>query len=91
MWLKIAILVAFAGLLMSLASGLIFLLKDQGTTRRTLHSLGVRITLATIMMALIAYGLVTGQLRSQAPWTAELQRIQEADKGQDSENVNEQE
>lgn len=91
MWLKTAILLVFAALLASLASGLFFLLKDQGSTRRTLHSLGVRITLAGIMMALIGYGLVTGKLRSQAPWTAELQRIQETGEHQQSNDVDEQE
>ena len=91
MWLKTAILLTFAALLASLASGLFFLMKDQGSTRRTLHSLGVRITLAGIMMGLVGYGLAAGKLRSQAPWTAELQRIQEAGEPQPSQNVDEQE
>ncbi len=68
MLLKVAIIALFAMLLASLISGLYFLHEDKGTTRRTLHSLGVRITLAGLMMALIGYGIYSGQLTSQAPW-----------------------
>lgn len=69
MWLKTAILVVFLALLASLASGLFFLVKDQGKTKRTLYSLGVRVTLAVILLALVTYGIFTGQLRSKAPWS----------------------
>jgi hypothetical protein len=74
MWIKVAILILFAALLVSLFSGLFFLLRDQGTTRRTLNSLGLRISLAAAMMALIGYGFVTGELRSKAPWDAKLEQ-----------------
>ena len=76
MWLKTAIVVVFIGLVISLASGLYFLFKDQGTTRRTLHSLGVRVTLAGLLLVLIAYGIYTGQIRSKAPWDAQLRQQQ---------------
>jgi hypothetical protein len=68
MWLKVAIVVVFLALLVSLASGLVFLLKDQGSTKRTLYSLGTRVTLAIVLLGLISYGVLTGKLRSQAPW-----------------------
>ena len=68
MWLKVAIVVVFLALLVSLASGLVFLLKDQGSTKRTLYSLGARVSLAIILLGLISYGVLTGQLRSKAPW-----------------------
>lgn len=80
MWLKPAILVVFLALLVSLGSGLYYLMKDKGTTRRTLHSLGVRVTLAALLIGLIIYGLQTGQLKSQAPWDAELQRLEQNEK-----------
>lgn len=76
MWLKTAIVVVFIALVISLASGLYFLFKDQGTTRRTLHSLGVRVTLAGILLLLLAYGIYTGQIRSKAPWDAQLRQQQ---------------
>ena len=78
MWLKIAILIVFAGLVISLFSGLVFLLKDQGHTRRTLHSLGLRVTLAAILMVLVIFGLATGRLESQAPWTVDRSQQQGA-------------
>ena len=70
MWIKPAIVVLLVALLISLGSGFFFLMKDQGRTKRTLHSLGVRVTLAATLVAVIAYGFYTGQLRSKAPWDA---------------------
>ncbi len=70
MLLKTIILILLAGLLISLGSGLIYLFKDVGTTRRTLNSLGVRITLAAALMGTIGYGIYTGQLANNAPWDA---------------------
>lgn len=69
MLLKIAIIVLFFALLISLGSGLVFLLKDQGASKRTMHSLGFRVTLALVLLGLVTYGVMTGQLRSQAPWS----------------------
>ena len=70
MWLRPAIIILLIALLASLISGLVFLLRDQGRTRRTVHSLGVRLVLAAMLMSLIGYGLYTGQLGSKAPWDA---------------------
>ena len=70
--LKVIIVVLLIGVIVSLFSGLVFLFKDSGkpNSRRTLHSLGVRITLAGALMLTIFYGLYTGQLRlgTSAPW-----------------------
>lgn len=70
MWIKIIIVVLFLSLLFSLASGFIFLIKDQGTTQRTWHSLSVRLVLAALLMGFLIYGVVSGQLGSKAPWDA---------------------
>lgn len=70
MILKAIIIVLLIGLLISLGSGLVFLFKDVGTTRRTLHSLGIRITLAAALMITTVYGFFTGQLKVGAPWDA---------------------
>jgi len=73
MWLKVIIVLLFIGILISLSSGLVFLVKDFNNSRlRTLYSLGTRITLASIMMALIVYGYYSGQLFSKAPWDKKL-------------------
>lgn len=70
MWLKITILILFLGVLASLTSGLRFLLKDSGVpeSKRTLYALGIRITLATLMMLCVFYGFHSGILSSAAPW-----------------------
>ena len=70
MLLKTIIVILLLGLLISLGSGLVFLFKDVGQTRRTLHSLGVRITLAGTLMATTLYGFFSGQLGVGAPWDA---------------------
>ena len=84
MWIKPVIVILFILLLISLGSGLVFLVKDQGRTRRTLHSLGIRVTLAAALVALIAYGFYSGQLRSKAPWDAALERGHAAQQDQGS-------
>lgn len=70
MWLKIAIVILFVAVLASLSSGLVYLLKDMGTSesKRTLYALGIRITLAATLIALIGYGIYSGELTSTAPW-----------------------
>ena len=70
--LKIAIVVLIVALIVSLGSGLFFLMTDQGdkTKRRTLHSLGVRLSLGIALAALVVYGVATGQLGHSNPWNA---------------------
>lgn len=68
MWLKIVIVVLFIALVISLFSGLAFLIKDQGKTMRTWHSLSVRLAIAVLLMGFLIYGVYTGQLGSKAPW-----------------------
>ena len=62
--LKVVIVILLLGLIASLGSGFYYLMVDQGdkTKRRTLNSLGVRVTLAATLIAVVAYGLSTGQL-----------------------------
>ncbi len=43
-----AIVILLLALLASLLSGLVFLLRDRGSTRRTVNSLGVRLVLAAL-------------------------------------------
>jgi len=59
-------------LVASLASGLYFLMVDQGDTqkRRLVTSLGVRLALASGLIAVIIYGVATGQLGHRNPWDA---------------------
>ena len=70
--LKAAIVVLMLALVASLGSGFYFLMLDQGDKdkRRTFHSLGVRVSIAVTLMALITYGVATGQLGHANPWDA---------------------
>ena len=68
--LKVAIVLLLLALVASLGSGFYFLMIDQGDKdkRRTFHSLGVRLALAASLMAIIIYGVATGQLGHRNPW-----------------------
>lgn len=70
MLLKLLIVILFIAVLVSLTSGLVFLLKDMNVpdSKRTLYALGIRIALAAALMATIAYGIHSGRLKSTAPW-----------------------
>ncbi len=72
MILKSIIIVLLIGVVASLMSGLYFLFKDseEPGSRRLLHALGVRVTLAALLLSTIFYGFYTGQLRmgTNAPW-----------------------
>jgi hypothetical protein len=72
MWIKPTIVILLVMLLISLGTSFYFLMKDQGRTNRTLHGLGVRVSLAAALVGVIAYGAYTGQLRSHAPWSAAM-------------------
>ncbi len=73
MLIKVLIIIFLLALLASLGRGFYFLMIDQGDIRKRhlFHSLGVRLGFAAALMALVVYGLSTGQLRSQAPWEVE--------------------
>ena len=53
--LKIIIVVLFIAVLASLSSGLWFLLNDDSSKKRTMYALGVRITLAGLLLVTVAY------------------------------------
>ena len=68
MWLKPAIFILIILILLSLTSGLFFLFKDRGNSKGTVISLGVRVSLAALLLILVAYGLYTGELGNSVPW-----------------------
>jgi flagellar basal body-associated protein FliL len=78
--LKVIIVILLIGVIVSLFSGLFFLFKDADRTdsRRTLHALGIRVTLAAALLATVFYGFYTGQLRlgTNAPWHQEAAQTQ---------------
>ena len=73
MLLKTIIVVLFIAVVISLFSGLRFLGSDLGNSkRRLLISLGIRVSLAAMLLTTIVYGVYTGQLSSKAPWDRQL-------------------
>lgn len=63
MWVKIVILIIFAGILLSLGSALFYLVRDKGHSRKSLHALTFRIGLSLglfiFLMILAATGVIT--------------------------------
>ena len=78
MWLKVVIVVLFVGLVISLFSGLFFLIQDQGKTMRTWQSLSVRLVIAVLLMSFIVYGFYTGQLGSKALGISAMDKMRHA-------------
>lgn len=70
MWLKVVIVVLFLAVLASLSSALFFLLRDMGApqSKRTLYALGIRISLAALLLLAIWWGFHSGILSNTAPW-----------------------
>jgi p-aminobenzoyl-glutamate transporter AbgT len=72
--LKTLMLILLIALIASLFGGLNFLVKDLGGSnkKRLLYALGLRVTLAVMLVGTIIYGAYTGQIKSQAPWDKQL-------------------
>lgn len=66
--LKAAIVLMLIATIISLFSGLFFLVKDESGSNRLLKALTVRVSLAAITVILIAWGFYSGQLVSQVNW-----------------------
>ena len=66
--LKFTILLLLALIILSLAGGAAFFFRDQGESKRTLYMLGIRVTLAVLLVALLTYGVLSGELTLNAPW-----------------------
>ena len=68
--LKTVIVILMIALVASLASGLVFLMSDQGNPekKRLFTSLGVRLGIGACLLLVILYGVMTGQLGHQNPW-----------------------
>ena len=68
--LKTLIVLLMIALVASLASGLVFLMSDQGNPqkKRLFTSLGARLGIGACLLLVILYGVMTGQLGHQNPW-----------------------
>lgn len=66
--LKVAIVLMLLATVVSLFSGLFFLVKDDGHGNRVVNALTVRVSLTAITVSLIAWGFYSGQLVSKVTW-----------------------
>lgn len=66
--LKAAIVFMLLATVVSLFSGLFFLVKDQGNSWRLANALTVRVVLAAATLALVTWGFYSGQLVSHTTW-----------------------
>lgn len=57
--LNLLIIIVMLGILISLASGLYFLVQDRGETERTVISLSIRVSLAILLLVLLALGFMS--------------------------------
>ena len=53
------LIVVMVGIVVSLASGLYFLVSDRGNTERTVISLTVRVSLAVLLLIILAIGFMS--------------------------------
>lgn len=60
MLLKILIVALMLAIIISLFSGLVFLIKDDGGRRRVINSLAVRVGLSILLLAVILLALWQG-------------------------------
>ncbi len=65
MWFKILIIVLLIAILISLSSGMVFLIKDKGKTKRTVNALTIRVALSVALFILLFVGYLTGQITPQ--------------------------
>lgn len=65
---KAAIVLMLIATVISLFSGLVFLVKDDSSSNRLVVALSVRVALAVVTVGLMAWGFYSGQLVSHVPW-----------------------
>jgi len=66
--LKVLIVFLFIAIIVSLFSGLWFLLKDQSRSQRTINALIIRVSLATVLLLVLIYGFYSGDLALRTPF-----------------------
>ncbi|MDQ2136850.1 twin transmembrane helix small protein [Alcaligenaceae bacterium A4P071] len=62
--MRIVVVLAFIGILASLASALVYLMKDQGKTNRTVNALTVRIGMSVVLFLFVLFAHHMGWIES---------------------------
>ncbi len=68
MWIKIAIVILLLAMVISLINGFVGLMKDRSGSPRLILSLTSRVVMAGLIVGLVIYGKMSGQLDISAPW-----------------------
>jgi Protein of unknown function (DUF2909). len=71
---KILVIVLLLLILVSLASGMFFLVRDKGATNRTVTSLTVRIALSIALFILLFIGFANGWIEPHGIMPPEIQK-----------------
>ena len=66
--LKPVIVILLLAIIFNLVVSAVFYFKDQGNRKRTMYLLGVRVSLAALLLIVVVYGVVSGELTLGAPW-----------------------
>jgi len=70
MLIKVLVIAALAAIITSLASGMVFLVKDKGQSERTAKALTVRISLSVVLFGLLMLGIFTGHIKPHGIYPA---------------------
>lgn len=65
---KVLLVVLFFAAVISLFSGLFFILKDQGQSGRTVKALSLRVLFCVLLLLALVYGILSGNLTPNNPW-----------------------
>jgi hypothetical protein len=64
--MRILIILAFIGIIASLGSALVFLVRDRGATNRTVNALTVRVTLSVALFLFILFSYWMGWIEPRS-------------------------
>ena len=64
--MRIIILFALAGILLSLGSALVYLIRDRGTTNRTVNALTVRVGISVALFLFILFSYWMGWIQPRS-------------------------
>jgi hypothetical protein len=64
--MRIIIIIAFIGIIFSLGSALVFLVRDRGATNRTVNALTVRISLSVALFLFILFSYWMGWIEPRS-------------------------
>lgn len=64
--MRIIIVIAFIGILVALGSALVFLVRDRGSTNRTVNALTVRISLSVALFLFILFSYWMGWIQPRS-------------------------